>query len=257
MKISCVFPVLNSHEIVRRQLLHFERIGLNDLEDVEVIMVDDGSDPPIEVTACPLHRFTLLATHETRPWTSALARNAGVRAAVGEYVIVVDLDHILSRDLIERCRTLTEDRLGFLREFGILDEQGVFTQDPEALIKFGLPPERSSGKGLHIGYHTNQYCLRRSLYWDLGGYSEDLVFNMPYPQPVDKTFKRLFDDRITAGTATQSLNRPTIYMFPSGQHCQGGDVDTNPFGLFHGLTRKTEKNPWAHPRRRVRAMAAK
>ena len=255
MRISCVFPVLNSHEIVRRQLLHFARIGLNDLEDVEVIMVDDGSDPPIEVSACPLRRFTLIATHETRPWTSALARNAGVRAAVGEYVIVVDVDHILSRDLIDRCRALTEDRMGFLREYGMLDDQGVFTQDSAALVAFGLPEARSKGSSLHIGYHTNQYCLRRSLFWDLGGYREDMVYDLPYPQPVDKLFKRAFDDRIAAGTATQCINRPTIYMFPSGQHCVGGDVDTNPFGMFHALTRKTPGNPWAHPRRRAKATA--
>jgi hypothetical protein len=145
--------------------------------------------------------------------------------------------------------------MGFLREYGILDEDGVFTQDPEQLVKYGLPKERSTGSGLHIGYHTNQYCLRRSLFWDLGGYPEDVVYNMPYPQPVDKLFKRAFDDRIAARTATQCLNRPTIYMFPSGQHCVGGDVDTNPFGLFHTLTRKTEKNPWAHPRRRAKVAA--
>jgi glycosyltransferase involved in cell wall biosynthesis len=257
MRISIVVPVLNSHEIVRRQLLHFAQIGLNDLTDVEVIVVDDGSDPPIQVPECPLHRFTLLATHDTRPWTSAVARNVGARAAVGEYLIVVDVDHILSRDLIDRCRALTEDRMGFLREYGMLDDQGVFTQDSAALVDFGLPEARSKGAGLHIGYHTNQYCIRRALFWDLGGYREDVVYDLPYPQPVDKLFKRAFDDRITAGTATQCINRPTIYMFPSGQHCAGGDVDTNPFGMFHDLTRKTKENPWAHPRRHAKTMATK
>jgi hypothetical protein len=29
-------------------------------------------------------------------------------------------------------------------------------------------------------------------------------------------------------------------MFPNGQYC--GDVDYNPFNLFHALTRKTEYN---------------
>jgi len=33
-----------------------------------------------------------------------------------------------------------------------------------------------------------------------------------------------------------------LLMFPNGQYC--GDVDYNPFGLFHTLTRKTDKNHW-------------
>ena len=43
MRLSIIIPVLNSHEVVRRQLLHFERIGLP--PDTELILVDDGSDP--------------------------------------------------------------------------------------------------------------------------------------------------------------------------------------------------------------------
>jgi hypothetical protein len=257
MKISIVVPVLNSHEVVRRQILHFERIGLNDLDDVEIIFVDDGSDPPIQVPECRLHRFTLLATHDTHPWTWAIARNVGAKAAVGEHLIMVDLDHILSRALIDRCRALTEDRVGFLREFGVLDEHGVFTQDPATLVAYGLPEERSSGRGLHVGYHRNMYCMRRSLYWDLGGYREDMVYILSYPQPVEQLFHKAFDARMAAGGITQSLQRPMIYLFPNGQHCKGGDVDTNPFGLFHTLTRKTARNPWAHPRRRAKVLATK
>ena len=44
------------------------------------------------------------------------------------------------------------------------------------------------------------------------------------------------------GTVTMNPDRTTLWMFPNGQFC--GDVDYNPFGLFHGLTRKTEQNHW-------------
>jgi hypothetical protein len=37
-------------------------------------------------------------------------------------------------------------------------------------------------------------------------------------------------------------HRPILYMFPNGKYC--GDVDHNPFGLFHTLTRKTKQNPY-------------
>jgi len=257
VKLSIVIPVLNSHEVVRRQLLHFERIGLNDLDDVEIIFVDDGSDPPIVVTGCPLKRFTLLATHDTRPWTWAVARNVGARAAVGEYLVMLDLDHILTRQAIDRCRALTEDRVGFLREYGVLDDQGVFTQDPVTLVRYGMPASCAQSGDLHLGYHRNMFCLRRSLYWEIGGYNENFVYNLPYPQPVEKLFHKAFDDRVDQGGITQSMRRPTLYMFPNGQHCEGGDVDTNPFGLFHTLSRKTAENPWNNPRVRARRAAVR
>jgi hypothetical protein len=45
MKLSIVIPVLDSHEIVRRQALYLGwLVGF----DAEVILVDDGSNPPIE-----------------------------------------------------------------------------------------------------------------------------------------------------------------------------------------------------------------
>ena len=47
IKLSIIIPVLNSHEIVRRQVEHFKRMDLSD--DVELIIVDDGSDPPLEL----------------------------------------------------------------------------------------------------------------------------------------------------------------------------------------------------------------
>jgi len=41
--------------------------------------------------------------------------------------------------------------------------------------------------------------------------------------------------------------RPVLFMFPNGQWC--GDVDYNPFGMFHDLSRKSAHNHWyMHPR---------
>ena len=45
MKLSIVVAVLDSHAIVRRQYYYFQRMGLP--ESVELILVDDGSNPPL------------------------------------------------------------------------------------------------------------------------------------------------------------------------------------------------------------------
>jgi len=45
MKVSVIIAVLNSHEVVRRQIEHFKKMELS--SDVEIILVDDGSNPPL------------------------------------------------------------------------------------------------------------------------------------------------------------------------------------------------------------------
>lgn len=246
IKVSLIIPVLNSHEVVRRQLLHFQQIGLPD--DTELIIVDDGSDPPLGFTAdLPL---TIHFTHDTRPWTWAPARNAGARIARGEYLLMTDVDHILSRDLIDRARTFGGQKMQFNREFGVLDEDGRFTQDLDVLKQYGLSLERIASRGVVLKPLPNNFAMRKDVFWQLGGYREDLV-GRRYPQGEDSAFKRAWHKWQAAGLGQVHHERPTIYMFPNGQYC--GDVDHNPFGLFHGLSRKTNANyVYRQQRRRTR-----
>ena len=257
IKVSIIIPVLNSKEVVRRQLLHFDRMELPD--DVELILVDDGSDPPLDVPAkitsivtpasrsmsvsdSPFSfRLTVHQTNDTRPWTWALARNEGARLAKGQYLLMTDIDHILSRELIEDARTFGEQKLHFKREFGILDEDGRFSQDMDVLMSYGLKASQFKRNGLRIGPLPNNFCMRADVFWELGGYVEHLV-ERAYPQGEDRRWKKSWCQWEAAGKGHVSVTHPTIYMFPNGKYC--GDVDYNPFGLFHDLTRKTRRNMW-------------
>ena len=239
MKVSIIVPVLNSHEIVRRQLLHFIKIGIPN--DVEIIYVDDGSDPPIPYPTGIGCTFVLLPTNDYRPWTWALARNKGAKNARGEYLIMTDLDYIIPKQLIEDVRAFNGDYMGFRREFGVLDEHGIFTQDHDILIEYGLSPERIKDRGTNLPAHPNNFAIRKDLFLKMGGYREDLV-GRPYPQGEDNDWKKKRKHWQADGRLVESEHRPCIYMFPNGRWC--GDVDYNPFGLFHDLSRKSERNPW-------------
>jgi glycosyltransferase involved in cell wall biosynthesis len=240
VKLSIIVSVLNSHEVVRRQLLHFERMTMP--EGVEIIYLDDGSDPPLEFETT-LANFAIHSTNDTRAWTVEAARNMGARLAKGEYVLMTDLDYIITQRAIEESLTITKDKMRFKREFGVLDDEGRLTQDHTVLRKYGLLEERFRRKGTRLPPHPNNFVMRKTTFFELGGYLEDRV-EVPYPNGADGEFKRRWHKALMANRATMEDHRPMLYMFPNGQFC--GDVDYNPFNLFHGLSRKSPRNPYAN-----------
>lgn len=257
MKLSIVIPVLNSHEVLRRQLLFYAQMGIP--KDTELIIVDDGSSPRLGETVFPgprascstvvngLHLMTgyfqgtavsVLETDDFRPWTWALARNSGARIATGEYLLMYDLDHIVPKYAIDFIRGTTATKVQFVREFGVLDEMGRLTQDRDVLEAHGIP----KGQSLKIGPLPNNFAMRRDVFWELGGYREDLV-EKPYPQGEDRAFRSVWRtyERERGGEGSQVCTlRPRIFMFPNGKYC--GDVDADPKNLFHTLSRKTHRN---------------
>jgi len=217
-------------------------------DDVEIIFLDDGSDPPLEVPDNPPRNFTLHVTNDFRKWTSSLARNTGAKLAKGKYLFMTDGDYIISRKAVERARRFNGDRLGCRREFGVLTEDGELTQDHSVLLEYGLIPSRIRNRGTKIPPHPNNFVMRKTLFEEMGGYDEERILSMDYPQREDTLFKRKLRRLTNEGKVKMSHEeRPVLFMFPNGQFC--GDVDYNPFGLFHDLTRKTEHNHWyKHPR---------
>lgn len=243
MRLSIIIPVLESYEIVRRQMLHLWRIGFP--AETELILVDDGSDPPIDISdiASKPQNVTIHRTNDKRPWTWALARNAGARLAKGQYLLFFDLDHIITRELLDFVHKGFEHKVQFIREIGVLDAYGVLTQDRTVLESYGF----SKDKELGIGPLPNNFAMRRDLFWELGGYREDLV-ERAYPQGEDRLWKKTWYDYQRRTGNFCDPHRPTIYVFPTGKMV--GDVDFNPQGLFHNLSRKTNRNHWYQEQKR-------
>lgn len=239
MKLSIIISVLNSFEIFRRQLIHFGKMDLPD--DIEIIIMDDGSDPmlslvPVMFPNCDIKNLWIYPTHEKREWTVALARNEGARISKAPYLLMTDLDHFWLKDAIMIARDFNEDKLGFQREFGILDDAGNFTQDINVLREWGLDEDRIEKRGIRCPSHGNSFCMRKEIYWELGGYEEDRI-GKQYPQLEESRFKGRYRQAVETGKAIETKSeRPKIYQFPNGRFC--GDADYNPFNFFHTLSRK-------------------
>lgn len=135
---------------------------------VEVILVDDGSDSPesravLEMLSSEVTRFI----QQPNRGVSA-ARNAGCRAAKGEFIVQLDSDDLLERDFVEVCvaeLTARPEAAFAYTDFRVFGRKHYVERLADYNL-FRLLAENT------IGYA----CLIHKNVWDAtGGYDESLV----------------------------------------------------------------------------------
>ena len=166
IRVSIIIAVLDSHEVVLRQLKYFNRFIPDHYNWAEVIIMDDGSDPPIFFDLSIHYQLRIIRTDDKRPWSQPCARNAGAKLARGEYLFMTDIDHIISRQAFETALSFEGDKMVFPREWAILDKRYRIRRDPDVLSTYGL----INGKG--AGSHANTFVMRKSIFDELGGYDD-------------------------------------------------------------------------------------
>ncbi len=240
-----MIAVLNSHKVVLRQLRHFKKMQLGN--DVEFIIVDDGSNPPLNYENCGLRNLTILYTNDKRPWTQGLARNMGAKVAKGDYLFFTDIDHIITKEAIDDVLKFDGNKMIFPRYYGIFDRRGNIINDEKSMLGFGLNPARvRTHRGYMCGgFHGNTYAIKRSIFEKIGGYiprycesgfhvggkyqSEESKFNSMY-----RNFKK-------EGFTPSEIIGSKIYCYPVSKFRTDGN--NNPFGLFHELSLEQTPQP--------------
>jgi len=93
MKLSIIIPYYNAEDYIGELLTTLEH---QMTDDVEIIVVDDGSKTPIP----PIYSKTKIIRKENGG--AASARNRGLDEAKGKYVSFIDADDMVSEDYIEK-----------------------------------------------------------------------------------------------------------------------------------------------------------
>jgi hypothetical protein len=218
VRLSLVVNVLESYEVVRRQLLH---LGQLLTPECELILVDDGSSPSLQETCDSVPKpfaFRLHCTRDRRPWTQPRARNIGAGLAAAPKLLFFDIDHILTGDLIALCLGYPGDKLHWVRRPAVLDERGLLVTDREVLVAHGLTDQ---GEGVH----ANSFLIRREVFDRLGGYDERFCGRYGGD---DIDFNTRYDQLCRAGLARPAEVRGEGYFYP--------DPSRVPH-LFHSLRR--------------------
>jgi glycosyltransferase involved in cell wall biosynthesis/predicted O-methyltransferase YrrM len=220
-RLSLIATVLDSHEMVRRQLRHLERVIT---ADCELILVDDGSDPPLESLCAeigPGFDLTVHATHDRRPWTQPRARNAGAALARTDWLLFFDIDHILTKELIQACLSFTGDKMHWARRPAVLDADGWIVTERDVLIGHGMTEDGPS-------VHPNSFLIRKALFELMCGYDERFCGRYGGD---DIDFNNRYGRLCAGGLARPAEVKGEGYYYPD----PGRDVE----GMFHHLARQT------------------
>lgn len=97
--VSIIVPIYNCKDRVERCV---ESIYTQSFSDFEVILVNDGStDNSLEVCKKLQNRYSQLAVIDKENGGAGSARNAGLQVAKGEYILFVDADDEINKDLLQ------------------------------------------------------------------------------------------------------------------------------------------------------------
>lgn len=158
-QLSIIVPVYNAEKWLRRCL---DSLLKQDLprEDYEIILVDDGSkdgSPQICDDYSAAHPGTVRVIHQQNRGVS-MARNAGLDAAVGEYVMFVDADDYMKEgsflEILDRCTSQHLDMCFY--KMSIEDSYGNFRL--ECQHNFDYQKNYKGEEVIKEGYPVGSAC---------------------------------------------------------------------------------------------------
>lgn len=164
---TLIVPYYRNPRMLVEQLRAWEQYP----EGVSIILVDDGSPEPalpiIDPLASPAlrQRLSLYRIDVDIPWNRGGARNLGTHQAATDWVLHVDIDHVLPPASACALLVFNPDRWRWYRF--VRDRKG---RADETRRKDKIPEDVEYGR---IHPHIDSYLCTRDLYWAAGGYNED------------------------------------------------------------------------------------
>ena len=136
-------------------------------EGIEIIVVDDGSPEPAKDVLKASERVKLYRVMRDIPWNRNGARNLGAHVAETDWIMHVDIDHIMPAAaawrMLDRHFPPDHHRWYRFRRWRVGKADATRRKD-------SIPDNISFGE---VRPHGDSYLCTRELYWRVGGYDED------------------------------------------------------------------------------------
>lgn len=164
--LTLVMPYYENPGMLALQYEGWRKWPAKRRDRLRVILVDDGSEnAPAASVAVPegIPEVQIYRIPENRPWHQHGARNLGAHVAPEGWLLLTDMDHVLTDDAA---------RAIFKRmDSGLLDAGTAYMLD-RIEADTGLPTLNGDGKPKP---HPNSFLMTRETYWRVGGYDERLT----------------------------------------------------------------------------------
>ncbi len=107
VKVTVIIPVYNMEQYLAECL---DSVITQSLRDIEIICINDGSkDNSITILRAYESRDNRIKIIDQENKGVATARNIGIKAASGKYVIFMDSDDLHPADVLESLYTATKE----------------------------------------------------------------------------------------------------------------------------------------------------
>lgn len=163
MAYSLIIPYYRNPQMLITQLTKINHYPA----DIEVIIVDDGSPEPALpiIREYALRPVSLYRIGVDIPWNRGGARNLGATQAMHDWIVHIDIDHVLMPEHAEKLLAFVPDKKHWYRF-----PRWRFGQADETRMKDNVPRDSAFVK---IHPHVDSYLCQKSDFWKAGGYNED------------------------------------------------------------------------------------
>lgn len=166
-RFTLIVPFYRNVQMLREQVRNWEEYP----EAVSIVLVDDGSPEDARsivlkhASPALLQRIALYRIEVDIPWNRGGARNLGTARAETDWIVHVDIDHVLPAAAALSLLQFSPDPWRWYRF-----ERFRLGRADETRRKDKIPDHAEYGR---IHPHIDSYLCTRDLYWAAGGYNED------------------------------------------------------------------------------------
>ena len=163
--VSVIIPSYNRKELLVRAI---RSVLIQDLSDMELVVVDDGSTDATPSLAMEFSDPRLKWVHQSNAGVTA-ARNTGASVSTGDYLIFLDSDDELLQGYLKEFYELSQESPDLI----FFGAEILAGSQNRTLIKATEPYGVPSTDGLFL---AGTFAIRRSIFDRSGGYDEKLAY---------------------------------------------------------------------------------